>query len=77
MYWPFKTTVKFTGNDGREQLLRYAVSADSSIEAREIIKRRLCGQEVHGYTVEDAVAATNGEAAVLALPDGCVQLLGT
>jgi len=76
MYWPFKTTVKFTDGDGREQWLHYAVSADNSLEAREAIERRLFGQEVHGYTVEDVVAATVGEAAAFDLPPGCVQLLG-
>jgi hypothetical protein len=40
------------------------------------LERRLLGQEVFGYIVEQAVAATGQEAAQLKLPDGCVQLLG-
>ena len=40
------------------------------------LERRLLGQEVFGYTVEDVVAATGMEAAQLQLPEGCIQLLG-
>ena len=72
MQWPFKTTVKFEGRDGHVVRLQYAVCAMSESE----LQRRLLGQEVFGYTVEDIVAATGKEAAQLNLPDGCVQLLG-
>jgi len=34
MYRPFKTTVKFKSDDGREVRLQYLVSADNSIEAK-------------------------------------------
>jgi hypothetical protein len=48
----------------------------SESEAKVELQRRLLGQEVFGYTVEDIVAATGKEAAQLNLPDDCVQLLG-
>jgi hypothetical protein len=76
MYRPFKTTLKFVDTDGREQRLHYAVSADSDLEAKSEIERRLWGQEIHGYTVESVVAVTSAEAARLGLPAGCIQLLG-
>ena len=56
--------------------LQYAVCAMSESEAKQELQRRLLGQDVFGYTVEDIVAATGKEAAQLNLPDGCVQLLG-
>ena len=76
MQWPFKTTVRLAGRDGNVVRLRYAVSATSGSEAKMELERRLLGQEVFGYIVEQAVAATGQEAAQLKLPDGCVQLLG-
>jgi hypothetical protein len=76
MQWPFKTTVKFAGRDGNVVRLQYAVSAMSEREAKQELERRLLGQEVFGYTVEDVVAATGMEAAQLRLPQGCIQLLG-
>jgi hypothetical protein len=76
MQWPFKTTVKFEGRDGHVVRLQYAVCAMSESEAKVELQRRLLGQEVFGYTVEDIVAATGKEAAQLNLPDDCVQLLG-
>ena len=76
MQWPFKTTIKFAGRDGNVVRLQYAVSAMSERDAKQELERRLLGQEVFGYTVEDIVAATGKEAAQLNLPDGCVQLLG-
>ena len=76
MQWPFKTTIKFAGRDGNVVRLQYAVSAMSEREAKQELERRLLGQEVFGYTVEDVVAATGMEAAQLQLPEGCIQLLG-
>ena len=76
MQWPFKTTVKFAGRDGNVVRLQYAVSAMSERDAKQELERRLLGQEVFGYTVEDVVAATGMEAAQLQLPEGCIQLLG-
>ena len=76
MQWPFKTTVRFAGRDGNVVRLQYAVSAMSESEAKQELERRLLGQEVFGYTVEDIVAATGKEAAQFNLPDGCIQLLG-
>ncbi len=76
MYRPFKTTVKFTGHDGRETRLQYLVSADNSVEAKCELEHRFLGQEVFGYTIEKVVAASEQEAATFKLPAGCVQLLG-
>ena len=76
MQWPFKTTIKFAGRDGYVVRLQYAVSAMSERDAKQELERRLLGQEVFGYTVEDVVAATGMEAAQLQLPEGCIQLLG-
>jgi hypothetical protein len=76
MQWPFKTTIKFAGRDGNVVRLQYAVSAMSERDAKQELERRLLGQEVFGYTVEDVVAATGMEAAQLQLPEGCIQLLG-
>ena len=76
MQWPFKTTVKFAARDGNVIRLQYAVSALSGSEAKSELQRRLLGQEVFGYVVEDVVAATGQEAAQLQLPDDCIQLLG-
>ena len=76
MQWPFKTTVRFAAGDGNVIRLQYAVSAMSGSEAKTELERRLVGQEVFGYVVEEVVAATGQEAAQLKLPDGCVQLLG-
>ena len=76
MCWPFKTTVKFTTDDAQEVRLEYLVSANSSIEAKCELERRLIDQEVFGYIVEKVVAATKQEAAMFKLPSGCVQLLG-
>ncbi len=76
MEWPFKTTVKFAGREGSVVRLQYAVSAVSGSQAKSELERRLLGQEVFGYTVEDVVAATGQEAADLKLPVGCIQLLG-
>jgi len=75
MFWPFKTVIKFVDKSGREQRLCYAVSAKSSDEARDVIKCRLLSQEIFGFTVEQVVAATIGEAREIDLPTGCVQLL--
>jgi len=76
MYRPFKTTVKFRSDDGRDVRLQYLVSADNSIEAKYELERRFLNQEVFGYKIERIVAATSEEAAVFKLPAGCVQLLG-
>ena len=76
MYRPFKTTVKFKSDDGREVRLQYLVSADNSIEAKCELERRFLNQEVFGYKIETIVAATCEEAAIFKLPAGCVQLLG-
>ena len=76
MQWPFKTTIKFAGRDGNVVRLQYAVSAMSERDAKQELERRLLGQEVFGYTVEDVVAATGMEAEQLQLPEGCIQLLG-
>jgi hypothetical protein len=75
MFWPFKTIIKFVDGGGREQRLCYAVSATSSDEAQDAIKSRLFAQEIFGFTVEQVVAATVGEAREFDLPKGCVQLL--
>ena len=75
MFWPFKTVIKFVDNSGREQRLCYAVSAKSSDEAQNEIKNRLFSQEIFGFTVEQVIAATTGEAREYDLPTGCVQLL--
>ena len=69
MQWPFKTTVRFAGRDGNPVRLQYAVSAASGSEAKSELERRLLGQEVFGYIIEDAVAATGQEAAQLNLPN--------
>ena len=76
MYRPFKTTVKFKSDDGRDVRLQYLVSADNSIEAKCELERRFLNQEVFGYKIETIVAATFEEAAIFKLPAGCVQLLG-
>ena len=76
MYWPFKTTVKFTTDGAQEISLEYLVSANSSIAAKCELERRLIDQEVFGYIVEKVVAATKQEAAMFKLPSGCVQLSG-
>ena len=76
MYWPFKTTVKFTTDSAQEIRLEYLVSANRSIAAKCELERRLIDQEVFGYIVEKVVAATKQEAAMFKLPSGCVQLLG-
>ena len=76
MQWPFKSTIRFAGQDGNVVRIQYAVSAMSGSEARIELERRLLGHEVFGYVVEEVVAATGQEAAQLKLPDGCVQLLG-
>ena len=76
MYRPFKTTVKFKSDDGREVRLQYLVSADNSIEAKCELERRFLNQEVFGYKIETIVAATSAEEAIFKLPAGCVQLLG-
>ena len=76
MQWPFKTTVRFAADDGNVVRLQYAVSATSGSEAKGELERRLLGQEVFGYVIEDTVAATGQEAAQLNLPNGCIQLLG-
>jgi hypothetical protein len=75
MFWPFKTIIKFVDKSGREQRLCYAVSATSGDDARAQIKSRLLSQEIFGFTVEQVVAATIGEAREIDLPTGCVQLL--
>jgi hypothetical protein len=75
MFWPFKTVIKFMDRNGREQRLCYAVSAKTSDEAKAEIKSRLLSQEIFGFTVEQVVAATIGEAREIDLPNGCVQLL--
>ena len=68
MYRPFKTTVKFNSDDGREIRLQYLVSADNSIEAKCELERRFLSQEVFGYRIEEVVAATSEEAAIFKLP---------
>lgn len=75
MFWPFKTIIKFVDGSGREQRLCYAVSATSSDEAQDAIRHRLMAHEIFGFTVEQVVAATVGEAREIDLPRGCVQLL--
>jgi hypothetical protein len=67
MYRPFKTTVKFKSDDGREVRLRYLVSADNSIEANCELERRFLNREVFGYKIETIVAATSEEAAIFKL----------
>ncbi len=76
MYWPFKTTVSFRDDNGRQIRLTYAVSAGDMIEAKCELERRLLSQEVFGYTIERIVAATKEEAAEFNLPAGCIALLG-
>jgi hypothetical protein len=76
MYWPFKTTVKFRNDDGRELRLTYAVSASDVIEAKRELERRFYSQGVFRYTIEQIVAATKQEATIFNLPARCVQLLG-
>ena len=71
----FKTTIKFVSNDRQTRRLQYAVSAASAAAAKAELERRLLGQEVFGYQIENVVAATGAEAAQLNLPDGCVMLL--
>ena len=75
MQWPFKTTVRFDNAEGTTVRLLYAVSATNTAEAKSELERRFLGQEVFGYTIEDAIAATGQEAAQLGLPNGCVMLL--
>ncbi len=75
VFWPFKTTIKFDDRSGRVQRLCYAVSAKTSDEAKSAIRDRLFAQEIFGFTVEQVVAATIGEAREIDLPTGCVQLL--
>jgi hypothetical protein len=75
MQWPFKTTVRFDGEQGSTTRLHYAVSAESASEAKSELERRFLGQEVFGYTIEHVVAATGHEAAQFELPNGCVMLL--
>jgi hypothetical protein len=50
-------------------------AAASAAAAKAELERRLLGQEVFGYQIENVVAATGAEAAQLNLPDGCVMLL--
>jgi len=76
MYWPFKTTIAFTNNDGGELRLTYAVSAGDMIEAKCELERRFETLSIFGYTIETIIAATNREANRYNLPAGCVQLLG-
>ena len=75
MPWPFKTTVRFDSSEGSTVRLQYAVSAVNSSHAKSELERRFLGQEVFGYIIENAVAATRSEAAELDLPTGCVMLL--
>ena len=75
MQWPFKTTIKFVSDDCQTKRLQYAVSAASAAAAKAELERRLLGQEVFGYQIENVVAATGAEAAQLNLPDGCVMFL--
>jgi hypothetical protein len=75
VFWPLKTIIKFVDGNGREQRLCYAVSARSSDDAQDAIKSRLFAHEIFGFTVEQVVAATVGEAREIDLPTGCVQLL--
>jgi hypothetical protein len=76
MDWPYKATVKFRGDEGVSHRFQYAVSAANCKEAQEQLEERFLHQEIFGYTIEDVHAATEQEAAVYALPSGCVQLLG-
>ena len=76
MSWPFKSTVKFTANDGRELRINYLVSAGNSLEAKAELKRRFLSLEIFGYRIERVVAATRQEAAIFNLPAGCIQMLG-
>jgi hypothetical protein len=76
MNWPYKTTVRFKNDHGREIRLTYAISAGDMIEAKCELERRFLSQEVFGYTIERIVAATKEEAAKFNLPAGCVVLLG-
>jgi hypothetical protein len=76
MQWPFKTTISFAGPNGSVVRVHYAVSAMSASEAQIELQQRLLGEEVFGYVVEEAVAATGQEAFQLKLPENCVQLLG-
>ena len=69
MQWPFKTTIKFVSDDRQTKRLQYAVSAASAAAAKAELERRLLGQEVFGYQIENVVAATGAEAAQLNLPD--------
>jgi hypothetical protein len=76
MHWPFKTTISFKDDGGKELRLTYAVSAADMIEAKCELERRFRSEGVLGYTIEKIVAATRQEAARFDLPAGCVQLLG-
>ena len=74
MQWPFKTTVRYAGEQ-RTVRVQYAVCADSASAAKQEILRRFADEGVEGYAVEQVIAATGQEAAQLHLPDGCVVLL--
>jgi hypothetical protein len=76
MQWPFRTTVKFGSDDCPTKRLQYVVAAHNAAAAKAELERRLFGQEVFGYRVENVVAVTGAEAAQLNLPDGCIMLLG-
>jgi hypothetical protein len=62
MYWPFKTTVKFITDDGRELRLEYLISANNSVAAKYELEQRFIDHEVFGYTIERVEPATKQEA---------------
>jgi hypothetical protein len=75
MQWPYRTTVRFQSADGIETRLDYWVSATNSQDAERVLKERLTSNEVFGYRLAGARAATKDEAAWINLPPNCVMLL--
>ena len=75
MHGTFLTTVRFQNDDSGVVRVEYAVAAKDTMEAKKELARRLMDHEVFGYTIENIVAASEGQAASLNLPARCVMLL--
>ncbi len=74
MQWPYRTTVRFQSIEGIETRLDYWVSATNRQEAERVLTERLTSNEVFGYRLAGARAATKDEAAGINLPPDCVML---
>ena len=67
MQWPFKTTVRYV-QEHKTVGIQYAVCVDNVAAAKRELLRRFTEQQVNGYEIEYAVAASGHEAARLNLP---------